>query len=115
MSDEEEVTATEFLADMAVALIHRDMLSGDEWRPAYTLGAVLDAALEAVQDTESYELREFGVSLVAEIANTLLYAHVHEELTPEGIDAEVKNFAKMFDEVETTRLGGNEIEDEEEN
>ena len=113
MSDEEEVTATEFLADMAVALIHRDMLSGDEWRIAYTLGAVLDGALDALAaDDTPYELQEFCVSLVAEIANTLLYAHIHEELTQDGIDAEVKNFVDLLDAVETKRMNKN---DEEEN
>ncbi len=114
MSDEdEEVTATEFLADMAVALIQRDMLSGEEWRIAYTLGYVLDAALATVDEAESEELREFCVTLVAEVTNTLLYAHIHEELTPEGIENEVKNFAALFDQVETTRLGKND-EDEDE-
>lgn len=112
MTDENEdvdLDGNEFLADVAVRLVERDLLAGEAWRVAYTVGLVLDSLVDVTKDIDSGDqLNEFASNLLIDITNTLLYAHVHVIPGEKDIDSAAKEFADMFDKAEELRKNKNE-------
>lgn len=111
MTDQpEEVNATEFFAEIALGLIERDLLTDRAWRPAYTLGAVLDYCVSV---TETYDgtPQELASEIVLEIAQTLAYAQVLETPTEEDIDTQASMFREMLDRAD--ELGKNDSKEDE--
>lgn len=98
----EEVSQNEFLADIAVRLVERDLLAGDTWRVAYGFGLVLDCLVEAA-NSENEELQEFATVLLMEITQTMLYAHVHVLPSEEDIETSAQRFADMLNNAEEIR------------
>ena len=107
----DEVTPDEFMLDVAVALIQRDLATGQAWRVAYALGEVLDRAASVDDDTPE-EIRAYMTAIVLAIVQTLMYARIEVDLEPLDIDTEATNFSSMIEEFERARLKNNDEQED---
>lgn len=107
-----EIHPSDFLADVALRLMERDMLAKDGWRVAFAVAGLLDSLAEVAKRDESPELADFAHQSILDMVNTLLYAHVHLIPTDQDIDSQAKEFSDLFDRAEEFRKNKNEEEGE---
>lgn len=107
----EGVGPSEFLADIALRLVERDLLAKESWRVAFAFAHTLDQLADAA-DGDDATVAEFAQDLIVDIVNTLLYAHIHMVPSEQDIDIQAKQFSDMFDRAEQIRKNKNENESE---
>lgn len=113
MSDEQpkEINHVEYLADIAVRLVERDLLAHESWRVAFTIAGMLDS-LAASTKGDNSEIAEFAEGIIVDAVDTLLYAHIHLVPTEQDIDAQAKQFSDLFDKAEEFRKNKNNDDEE---